>query len=92
MMVGVKASRFVIMLAALLVVFGGRAQCQQNPPPAPPAAAPAQPGGEPAQNDASGEAAQSPQQSKTPPIVSTTGLVHLVATVTDRHRNFITDL
>jgi VWFA-related protein len=27
-----------------------------------------------------------------PKILSTTGLVHLVATVTDRHRNFITDL
>jgi VWFA-related protein len=27
-----------------------------------------------------------------PPIVSTTGLVHLVATVTDRRHNFVTDL
>jgi Ca-activated chloride channel homolog len=33
-----------------------------------------------------------PQQKEPPKIVSTTGLVHLVATVTDRHRNFITDL
>jgi VWFA-related protein len=32
-----------------------------------------------------------PQQ-KTPAITSTTGLVHLVATVMDRHRDFITDL
>jgi Ca-activated chloride channel family protein len=31
-------------------------------------------------------------QKKTPPIVSTTGLVHLVATVTDRRHNFVTDL
>jgi Ca-activated chloride channel family protein len=29
---------------------------------------------------------------KTPAITSTTGLVHLVATVMDHHRNFITDL
>jgi Ca-activated chloride channel homolog len=34
-----------------------------------------------------------PAQQKQPPkIVSTTGLVHLVATVMDRHRNFVTDL
>jgi VWFA-related protein len=32
-----------------------------------------------------------PQQ-KTPAITSTTGLVHLVATVMDRHRDFVTDL
>jgi Ca-activated chloride channel homolog len=31
-------------------------------------------------------------QNKTPAIVSTTGLVHLVATVTDRRHNFVTDL
>lgn len=35
----------------------------------------------------------SPGQQKQPPkIVSTTGLVHLVATVMDRHRNFVTNL
>ncbi|HKS67672.1 MAG TPA: VWA domain-containing protein [Candidatus Acidoferrales bacterium] len=34
----------------------------------------------------------SPQQKQPPKIVSTTGLVHLVATVMDRHRNFITNL
>lgn len=33
-----------------------------------------------------------PQQKAPPPIVSTTGLVHLVATVTDRRHNFVTDL
>ena len=27
-----------------------------------------------------------------PPLVTTTGLVHLVVTVTDHHHNFITDL
>jgi Ca-activated chloride channel homolog len=37
---------------------------------------------------------QSPagKQKEPPKIVSTTGLVHLVATVTDRHHNFVTDL
>ncbi len=51
-----------------------------------------------------GPATSSPQQAPTtpnpqagvppqqPPIVSTTGLVHLVVTVVDRHHDFITDL
>jgi Ca-activated chloride channel homolog len=90
MMVGVKALRFVVVVAALAFVFGGRVQAQQNPPP--PAPAPTEPGGEPAQNEAPDAAAHGTQQSKTPTIVSTTGLVHLVATVMDRHRNFVTDL
>jgi VWFA-related protein len=42
---------------------------------------------------ASQDQASSAQQKQPPPkIVSTTGLVHLVATVMDRHRNFITNL
>src|SRR5580693_6753043 len=90
MMFGVKASRFVIVLVALIVIFGSRSRAQQtSPPPPPPAAAPAEPGG--AQNKAQPSAGE-PQQGKTPPIISTTGLVHLVATVMDRHRNFVTDL
>ena len=93
MMFGVKASRSIVVLLALFAIFGSRSQAQQTSPPTPPpAAAPAEPGG--AQNKAQppGAAAGEPQQGKTPPIVSTTGLVHLVATVMDRHRNFITDL
>jgi Ca-activated chloride channel homolog len=93
MMFGVKASRFIIVLVALIVIFGSRSRAQQTSPPTPPpAAAPAEPGG--AQNKAqpSGASAGEPQQGKTPPIISTTGLVHLVATVMDRHRNFVTDL
>jgi Ca-activated chloride channel homolog len=37
---------------------------------------------------------QNPQQPSQlpPPLTTTTGLVHLVVTVTDRHHNFITDL
>ena len=92
MMFGVKGSRFVIALAALIAIFGGRLPAQQAPAPTPaPAAAPAQPGAAPTKSEP-GTSAQEPQQGKTPPIVSTTGLVHLVATVMDRHRNFITDL
>jgi Ca-activated chloride channel family protein len=92
MMFGVKASRFIIVLVTLIVTFGSRSQAQQTSPPTPPpTAAPAEPG---AQNKTQppGASAGEPQQGKTPPIISTTGLVHLVATVMDRHRNFITDL
>jgi Ca-activated chloride channel homolog len=43
-----------------------------------------------------GQSPQNPnppaQQKEAPKIVSTTGLVHLVATVMDRHHNFVTDL
>ena len=91
-MFGVKASRSIVVLLALFAIFGSRSQAQQTSPPTPPpAAAPAEPGG--AQNKAQppGAAAGEPQQVRAP-IVSTTGLVHLVATVMDRHRNFITDL
>jgi Ca-activated chloride channel family protein len=37
---------------------------------------------------------QNPQQpnQQPPPLTTTTGLVHLVVTVSDRHRNFVTDL
>jgi Ca-activated chloride channel homolog len=71
---------------------------QPTPPPAPPrpdwsapASQPSEPGQKapPAQSPA--DAAQA-SQNKVPPIVSTTGLVHLVATVTDRRHNFVTDL
>jgi Ca-activated chloride channel family protein len=74
-----------------------RAQ-QANPPPAParpdwsapasqaPEAQKPTPAG---QNQEDGAQAG---QNKTPAIVSTTGLVHLVATVTDRRHNFVTDL
>jgi Ca-activated chloride channel homolog len=93
MMVRVKASRFIIVLVALIAIYGSGSRAQQTSPATPPqAAAPAGPGG--AQNKAQppGTPAGEPQQGKTPPIISTTGLVHLVATVMDRHRNFVTDL
>jgi VWFA-related protein len=54
---------------------------QQAPPPASPALQP------PDENKQSSTTLSSQK-----PIVSTTGLVHLVATVVDRHHNFVTDL
>jgi Ca-activated chloride channel homolog len=93
MMFGVKASRLIVVLVALVAIFGGSSQAQQTPQPTPPpAAAPAEPGGAQNKTQPPGASAGEPQQGKTPPIISTTGLVHLVATVMDRHRNFITDL
>jgi Ca-activated chloride channel family protein len=93
MMFGVKASRFIVVFVALIAVFSSRSQAQQaSPSPAPPTTAPAGPGGAQNRTQPPGASAGEPQQGKTPPIISTTGLVHLVATVMDRHRNFITDL
>jgi Ca-activated chloride channel family protein len=72
----------VLAFAVSLAISGTCARAQQiTPPPAP---------GQPQQNQ---QNPNSPAQQKEPPkIVSTTGLVHLVATVMDRHHNFITDL
>jgi Ca-activated chloride channel homolog len=69
---------------------GVRAQQPAPPPPAqsaPQNPAPTTPG--PQKAAPSGDV---PLPQKTPAITSTTGLVHLVATVMDHHRNFITDL
>ena len=57
---------------------------QQQKPAPPPAPAPQVP-------TPSG-VAPAPQQQKAPPIQVTTRLVHLVATVTDRHHELVTDL
>ncbi len=72
----------VLAFAVSLAISGTSARAQQITPPPPP--------GQPQQNQ---QNPNSPAQQKEPPkIVSTTGLVHLVATVMDRHHNFITDL
>jgi Ca-activated chloride channel homolog len=94
-----KPLRSLIVLAALIFISGICVHAQQPaqapPPPRPdwsaPASQPPEPGQKapPVQNPS--DAAQG-QQNKVPPIVSTTGLVHLVATVTDRRHNFVTDL
>jgi len=78
----VKLGRVVLASAVFLGISGTCARAQQIAPPPPP--------GQPQQGQ---QNPNSPAQQKEPPkIVSTTGLVHLVATVMDRHHNFITDL
>lgn len=71
-------------LALLLLAFSAdAARAQQIAPPPPPPGAQTQ----------SPQGANPPgQQKEAPKIVSTTGLVHVVATVVDRHHNFVTDL
>ena len=88
-----------IVLAALICVSGTRLYAQQQPPPpsTPPRptwSAPASQAPEPGQKAPSAQNPGDAQsaQNKTPSITSTTGLVHLVATVTDRRHNFVTDL
>jgi Ca-activated chloride channel family protein len=80
----VNFTRRILAIGALWVLTSLGTQAQQPTPPPPPAAAPTE-----LQTKPSTEPL--PQQ-KTPAITSTTGLVHLVATVMDRHRDFVTDL
>jgi Ca-activated chloride channel homolog len=68
----------ILALGAMLVMMASEVGAQQAPAPAEQQAPP------PA------EATSPPTSQK--PIVSRTGLVHLVATVVDKHHNFITDL
>ncbi len=68
--------RVALALLLLLAVSAGTARTQDSPAP---------PLGTPSQNS------QRPSQAP-PPLVTTTGLVHLLVTVTDRRHNFITDL
>jgi Ca-activated chloride channel family protein len=77
------AGRAVFALAILLVISAMPARTQDSPAPPPPTVS--APGGNP-QNP------QAPIQPTVPAITTTTGLVHLVVTVTDHHHNFITDL
>ena len=80
----VNFTRKILAIGALWVLTSLGTQAQQPAPPPPPAAAPTEPQTKPSTEPL-------PQQ-KTPAITSTTGLVHLVATVMDRHRDFVTDL
>jgi Ca-activated chloride channel family protein len=80
----VNFTRRILAIGALWVLTSLGTQAQQPAPPSPPAAAPTEPQTKPSTEPL-------PQQ-KTPAITSTTGLVHLVATVMDRHRDFVTDL
>ena len=80
----VNFTRRILAIGALWVLTSLWTQAQQPAPPPPPAGAPTEPQTKPSTEPL-------PQQ-KTPAITSTTGLVHLVATVMDRHRDFVTDL
>jgi len=79
-----------LFAATLASIPSATVHAHQSQSGAPPAAA-AQ---EPAQQQATPPDKQNSQPPLTnpKPIVSTTGLVHLVATVVDKHHNFITDL
>ncbi|HTX13669.1 MAG TPA: VWA domain-containing protein [Candidatus Baltobacteraceae bacterium] len=79
------AFRPFVLLALAAFLSGGIVQGQQ----APTTAAPPQPaaGTSPPETQV-----PLPPGAPEPPIKVTTGLVHLVVTVTDRHHNFITDL
>jgi Ca-activated chloride channel family protein len=79
----------VSFLAALFLIFADPALAQQTaaPPPSPVTSSDA-----PAQKPEQSPAKSAAPQATTPPITSTTGLVHLVATVMDRRHEFVTDL
>ena len=83
--------RILVVAAFCAFASVGVGAQQPAPPPSVPSAPqdPAPKRAEPQKSEPSGEVL-APQ--KTPAITSTTGLVHLVATVMDHHRNFITDL
>jgi VWFA-related protein len=79
----------VSFLAVLCLIFAGPALAQQTPAPPPP---PATSSDAPTQKQEQSPAKSAAPQATTPPITSTTGLVHLVATVMDRRHEFVTDL
>ena len=86
------ASRSLLSLLALLLLFAGATRAQQTPSQAPPSPPPATSSDVPARNPEQNPAKPAGAQAAPPPIVSTTGLVHLVATVMDRRHEFVTDL
>jgi Ca-activated chloride channel homolog len=93
MMIRVRTQRMIVapsvlLLAALLLILSVSTRAQQTPPPPPPATSSDAPPQNPEQNPAK----PATSQATTPAITSTTGLVHLVATVMDRRREFVTDL
>jgi VWFA-related protein len=93
MMIRVRALRTIpvpstLFLAALFLTFAVITRAQQTPAPPPPATS----GDVPAQSPEQSPAKPATPQATTPAITSTTGLVHLVATVMDRRHEFVTDL
>src|SRR5271156_5729251 len=96
MMIRVRTVRTIavsstLFLAVLFLTFAVTARAQQTPAPTPPPP-PATSSDAPAQNPEQSPAKPGGARAATPPITSTTGLVHLVATVMDRRHEFVTDL
>jgi Ca-activated chloride channel homolog len=96
MMIRVRTLRTIgvpstLFWAALFLNFAGTTRAQQTaaPTPVPP---PATSSDAPAQNPEQSTVKPAAPQATTPAITSTTGLVHLVATVMDRRHEFVTDL
>jgi Ca-activated chloride channel homolog len=92
-----KAVRFPIALAGMLAALALSLH-SQTPAPASPSATPGGATAPQSQSTATPQVASpdnsqpSPNQNQLPPISITSGLVHLVVTVEDHHRTFITDL
>jgi VWFA-related protein len=84
-----KAARFALALLCLLAAVAASPHSQA---PAPASPSGSQGAGNAPPSQASDSSNPAPHQNQLPPISITSGLVHLVVTVTDRHRSFITDL
>lgn len=80
-----KAVRFLLIFSVTLFALASPAIPQESgaPSPSPQSSEPPQ-----AQDNPQGP----PNGKQLPPITITSGLVHLVATVEDKHRSFVTDL
>src|ERR1700732_203488 len=94
-----KPSAAFLLLAIFIGLAAARAQAQQaSPPPTPARPNWSAPASQAPETEKQTPGGQKPEdraqagQNKTPSIVSSTALVHLVATVTDRRHKFVTDL
>jgi VWFA-related protein len=86
-----KLGPTLLLILAAVVASAAIVPCAAAQQPAPPASPPPAASPAPAQND-SGQPGSLQSQKQAPTIQVTTGLVHLVATVTDRRHNFVTTL
>ncbi|MFZ0738282.1 MAG: VWA domain-containing protein [Candidatus Acidiferrales bacterium] len=93
-----RTVRASCLAASFILTAAITVSAQQPAPASPPATAPSTPpsSDSPLKNVPLRPQSQAPQPTQTqqqlPPLKVTTGLVHLVAAVTDRRHNFITDL
>jgi Ca-activated chloride channel homolog len=88
----VKSPCKALAIVVFLGLSGTTGRAQRVAPPASQNQQTQQPAAPPNSTSPSQDQNSPAQQKQPPKIVSTTGLVHLVATVMDRHRNFITNL